>query len=120
MANADLMAGKIRAMLAAQKGVSEKKMFGGTAFMLGGKMCIGTLKDDLVVRVGPERNDEALALPGARQMDFTGKPMKGFVFVRMDALSDSALAKWLEMSLEYVSTLKKQKKPKSRNNRVSR
>jgi TfoX/Sxy family transcriptional regulator of competence genes len=118
MANADLVAGKIRAMLADRKNVSEKKMFGGTAFMLGGKMCIGTLKGDIVVRVGPERNDEALAMPGARPMDFTGKPMKGFVFVRMDALSDPALAKWLEMSTEYVSTLKK--KSKSRNNRASR
>jgi hypothetical protein len=88
MANADLVTGKIRALLAAQKGVSEK-MFGGTAFMLGGKMCVGTLKDDLLVRVEPERNDEALA-------------------------------KWLEMSIEYVSTLKKQKRSKPKNNRASR
>lgn len=117
MANADLVAGKIRAMLAARKDVSEKKMFGGTAFMLGGKMWIGTLKDDIVVRVGPERNDEALALPGARPMDFTGKPLKGFVFVKLDALTDASLKKWLEMGIEYVLKLKKSK---LKNNRAPR
>jgi hypothetical protein len=54
-------------------------MFGGVAFMFNGKMCCGVIKVDLPVRVGPEQNDKALALPNSRPMDFTGKPMKGFI-----------------------------------------
>ena len=118
MDSREKLVSRVREALARRKSFEEKRMFGGTAFMLDGKMCIGTVKDDLVVRVGPEQNERALAMPNARQMDFTGRPMKGFVFVSTDRLTDAELEKWLDMSISYVSTLKKQPKrqrPKKKN-----
>jgi TfoX/Sxy family transcriptional regulator of competence genes len=88
--------------------LSEKKMFGGIGFLLNGNMCFGTLKDDLIVRVGSERYKEALALPHARPMDFTGRPTKGFVFVDSKGWSnDATLKKWLDMGIGYASSLPK-------------
>ena len=76
--------------------------------MLNDKMCCGVIKDDLLVRVGPERNDEALARPNSRPMDFTGKPMKGFIYVNSKAWSkDAVLKKWVDMGIDYVSLLLK-------------
>ncbi len=68
-------------MLSDRSGVREKKMFGGLAFLLRGNMCCGVVGDELMVRVGAESYEEALAHPYAREMDFTGTPMKGFVYV---------------------------------------
>jgi hypothetical protein len=118
----DKLVSRVREALTRRRDFEEKRMFGGTAFMLNGKMCIGTMKDDLVVRVGPEQNEQALAMPNALQMDFTGRPMKGFVFVGTDKLTDAELEKWLDMSISYVSTLKKQPKrqPKKKNDNNSR
>jgi TfoX/Sxy family transcriptional regulator of competence genes len=100
------LASKIRTIVARRKGWTEKKMFGGIAFMLNGKMCCGVIKDDLLVRVGAERNDEALALANSRPMDFTGKPMKGFIYVDSKGWSkDAALKKWVDMGIDYVSSL---------------
>ncbi len=104
----ELLAEKIRAVVVRRKDLSEKKMFGGVAFMLNGNMFCGVVKDDLLVRVGAERNDEALALPHARPMDFTGKPMKGFIYVDPKGWSkDTALKKWIDMGINYVSSLPK-------------
>ena len=75
------LAASVRVVLGPLTGLTEKKMFGGLAFMLHGNMCVGVTNDDLMVRVGPEQHAELLALPHARPMDFTGRPMKGFVFV---------------------------------------
>jgi TfoX/Sxy family transcriptional regulator of competence genes len=95
---------------AKRKGLTEKKMFGGVAFMLNGNMCFGVVKDDLMVRVGPERHEKALSLPNARPMDFAHRPMKGFVFVDSKGWSkDATLKKWLEMGLEYAASLPKKK-----------
>ena len=66
------LASRLRALLSKRRDVVEKKMFGGLCFMVNGKMCCGVVKDDLVVRVGPERHARALAAPHARPMDFTG------------------------------------------------
>jgi hypothetical protein len=86
--------------------VAEKAMFGGLAFMLDGKMCCGILKRDLVVRVGPERWEEALALPHVRPMDFTGRAMKGFVYVAPKAVTTAkALASFIGMGVAFVRTL---------------
>jgi TfoX/Sxy family transcriptional regulator of competence genes len=104
------LAGKIHTILARRRGFSEKKMFGGMAFMLDGSMCCGALKDDLVVRVGSERYEEALALPHARPMDFTGRKMKGFVYINSKGWSDdAALKKWVDMGVSYASSLPKKK-----------
>ena len=86
--------------------VTEKKMFGGLSFLLGGKMCCGVVKDDLVVRVGPDRHDEAVAELNARPMDFTGRPMKGFVYIGPEGCGeDEALSKWVERGVEFASSL---------------
>jgi TfoX/Sxy family transcriptional regulator of competence genes len=96
----------IRTLVTGQKGWTEKKMFGGIAFMLNGKMCCGVIKNDLMVRVGPELNDKALAFPNTRPMDFTGKPMKGFVYVDSKGWSqNSNLKMWIGMGVDYVSSL---------------
>jgi TfoX/Sxy family transcriptional regulator of competence genes len=84
----------------------EKKMFGGIAFMVGGHMSCGVVNDTLMVRVGPEQYDAALRRPHARQMDFTGKPIKGFVYVAPEGFEDDTdLQSWVEMSLAFVCSL---------------
>lgn len=118
MDSREKLVSRVREALARRKSFEEKRMFGGTAFMLDGKMCIGTLKDDLVVRVGPEQDERAFGMASARQMDFTGRPMKGFVFVSTGRLTDAELEKRVDMSISYVSTLKNQPKrqrPKKKN-----
>src|SRR5204862_7052153 len=72
---------RVRKALSGWRGVSEKKMFGGIAFILNGAMCCGILKDDLIVRFGKALDAKALAQPHARPFDFTGKPMAGIVYV---------------------------------------
>ncbi len=75
------LADRIRKMLTTRKGLVEKKMFGGITFMLNGNMCCGVVKNNLVVRIGPERYEKVLAEPHVQPMDFTGRPLRGFVFV---------------------------------------
>jgi len=81
-------------------------MFGGMAFMLHGHMFVGVSSSSLMARVGPEAYERALAMKHVREMDFTGRPMKGYVFVDAKGLeSDSELAHWLEACAGFVSTL---------------
>ena len=83
-------------------------MFGGLAFLLKGKMFCGIIKDDLMVRTGPEMYEKALSKQHSRPMDFTGKPMKGFVFVEPKGYKTvKFLSNWINLSLDYVSNLKK-------------
>ena len=100
------LAERVRHSFGGKTKVAEKKMFGGIAFMVRDHMCCGVIQDDLVVRVGPERNDEALAQTGARPMDFTGRPMAGYVYVSADGYAAAAsLRKWVHWGIQYVSTL---------------
>jgi TfoX/Sxy family transcriptional regulator of competence genes len=85
--------------------VVERRMFGGLAFMVRGHMTVGVLGDDLMVRVGREAYDDALALPGARPMDFTGKPAAGTVFVAGAGLDDATLAQWVGRGLAFTQSL---------------
>jgi hypothetical protein len=81
-------------------------MFGGLAFLLGGHMCVGIIGEELMVRVGPEAYDEAVRRPHARKMDFTGRPMKGFVYVAPDGLeSDAALHRWIARGVRFAASL---------------
>lgn len=81
-------------------------MFGGLAFMVNGHLCCGIAKDELMVRVGPEGHDDALRLPHARPMDFTGKPMRGMIYVGADgARDDETLAAWVGRGLDFVLSL---------------
>lgn len=100
------LAGRIRRALAGEKRVTEIKMMGGLCFMLRGHMLGGVHRDELIVRVGPERHAEALARPHARPMDFTGRALKGFVFVGRPGFRTAAgLARWLRRGVAFVSTL---------------
>jgi TfoX/Sxy family transcriptional regulator of competence genes len=110
MAYDEEFAERIRKVLKKKKGIREQKMFGGLCFMLHDKMSVGVLKDVLVLRVSPETGAELLKKPGVRPMDFTGRPMKGFLYVSQSAFKTAkALKTWIGYSLDYVSTIRKRK-----------
>jgi TfoX/Sxy family transcriptional regulator of competence genes len=99
------LAERIRRALTSRRDIEEKKMFGGVAFMLGGKMFCGIVGDDLMVRVGPGRYEECLSIAHVRPMDFSGKPMRGYVFVDPQGCKTAgALAKWIGRGVEFVSS----------------
>ena len=101
----ETLASRIREVLPAE-GIEEKKMFGGIAFMLGGNMVCGITRDDLMVRVGPENYESALERTGARPMEFTGRPMRGMVFVdRPGYDSENSLRDWLDLAMSYGMSL---------------
>lgn len=112
MAYDEKLADRTRELIAlTQKSVEEKKMFGGLCFMVNDKMCIGVEKERLMVRIDPERYDEAMEKEGCQPMDFTGKVMKGFVFVDADAVtSKKKLEYWVTLALEYNKIAKAGKK----------
>ena len=106
MAYDEQLAQRVRRALAGRPGISERKMFGGIAFMLNGNMCAGVIRDQLMLRVGPAHFEDALAQPHARPMDFTGRAMKGMVYVGREGLrSDAGLAGWLRRGVEFAATL---------------
>jgi len=87
-------------------GAIDKRMFGGTCFLIDGNMLIGTLKDGLIVRVGKNVHASAIKQPGARTFDMTGRPMEGFVAVEGKAVDDdTALKAWVDVALAFVKTL---------------
>ena len=106
MAYDEGLADRVRDALHAQRGITEKEMFGGIAFMQRGYMFVGIAGDALMARVGPQGYEEALARPHVRVMDFTGKPMKGYVFVDPPGIDDDAdLAEWVERCRRFVLSL---------------
>ena len=109
MAYNEVLAQRVRQFFEERKIHYEAKpMMGGLCFMVKGKMCVGVEKKRLMARIGPDAYDDALTRKGCRPMDFTGRPMRGFVFVERDALkSDKELASWLELALVYNSIAKK-------------
>jgi TfoX/Sxy family transcriptional regulator of competence genes len=106
MAYDEGLAQRIRELLEERRDVLERRMFGGLAFFVRGNMCVGVVKDELMVRVGPEAYEEALDRPHARAMDFTGRPMKGLVFVAEPGFeSDRALRAWVERGVAFAASL---------------
>jgi TfoX/Sxy family transcriptional regulator of competence genes len=106
MAYDETLAARVRDVLAGRDGLSERKMFGGLCFMLHGNMLAGVQKEGLMLRVGHERFEAALARPGARPMDFTGRPMVGFLYVDNSVCqTDADLQSWLNEALGFVETL---------------
>jgi len=106
MAYDPILAERLRTVLDRRRGVTEKAMFGGLAFMLDGKMFCGVLGGELLARVGPDAHDDAVTRPHVRIMDFTGRPMRGYVFVGPAALaSDAALSDWVGACAKHVATL---------------
>jgi len=93
------------------KNVEEKKMFGGVCFMVEDKMCLGIVKENLMVRLDPEIYDEVIEKDGCEPMNFTGKTMKGYVFVDSLALNtNQKLEYWVNLALEFNKKAKKSKK----------
>lgn len=100
------LAARVRPLLAGRGRVEEKPMFGGLTFMLDGKMCCGVLDKRLMVRAHPERTGALLKRKGAAPMDFTGRAMKGYVFVGPRGTSgDAALKEWVDESARFVKAL---------------
>ena len=102
--NAEI-ADRVLKVLEGREGLTERKMFGGIAFMLNGNMCCGVTNDDLMVRVGADGLEDALDQPHARHMDFTGRPMKGFVFVDAGAVGDRVLRQWIQPGVTFAESL---------------
>ena len=106
MAYNETLSTRIEEILSEYPGFSKKKMFGGMCFMLNRHMCCGVVDDKLMVRVGPEAYDEALEEPEAVPMDFTGRPMKGMLFILPPAIDrDEVLEKWVMQAMEFVHSL---------------
>ena len=117
MAFDEKLADRIRKSLFEQSDVEEKKMMGGLTFMVNGKMCVGIVKDDLMALIDPDVYEDALKKKGCRAMDFTGKPMKGFVFISPEGTADRKdLFFWIKLALDFNKKAKpsKKKKPKSK------
>jgi TfoX/Sxy family transcriptional regulator of competence genes len=105
MAVDERLLARVRSALGRRR-VVEKRMFGGMAFLLRGNMCLGVLGSTLVVRLDREEADSLVKPPHVRPMDFTGRPMRGFLYVDGPAIrSVGALTKWVERAVEYASSL---------------
>lgn len=92
-----------------------RKMMGGLCYMIDGKMCVGVNKDEIMARIDPEVYEETLKKKGCREMNFTGRPMKGFVFLTEDATDfDADLYNWLQLALDFNPKAKASKKRKKK------
>jgi TfoX/Sxy family transcriptional regulator of competence genes len=97
------------------KGIApeEKKMMGGICYMVNDKMCAGVVDDKLMARLDPGIYEEALSKKGCKPMDFTGRPMKGFVYVEPEGIDmDDELAEWIQLCLDYNPKAKSSKRKK--------
>lgn len=106
MAYDQRLADEIRARIGNRPDLTEKQMFGGIAFMIGGNMAVGVAGDELMVRVGKEAHDEAEAKPGARIFDLSARPMRGWVVVAPEGFpTDADLDTWIQQGVSYAETL---------------
>ncbi len=106
MAFDEALADRVRDVLAARSELSERRMFGGIAFMVGGNMAVGILGEDLMVRLDPADAEKALAEPHVRPMDFTGRPAKNMVYVAPEGTaSEESLAEWVEAGADHAASL---------------
>lgn len=102
----EALADRVREIVQESADPVERKMFGGIAFMVSGHMCVGVIKDDLVLRLGDEEGVAALEDPNVRPMDFTGRPMKNFLYVGPKGTSkEKDLRAWIARGLKYVQSL---------------
>jgi hypothetical protein len=105
MAFDELVADRVRACLQQAAGVSERKMFGGLAFMTGGHLTVGVYGDGLIARIGAHDMDPATAQPGVRPFDMTSRPMRGIVVIDSTVPDDTALHRWIGQARRYVAGL---------------
>lgn len=102
MAFNEQLSDRIREALAAQPDVEEKYMFGGVCYMVNGKMCTGVIGQDMMCRIDPLREEELLERPGCRRMDFTSRPMKGYLYVSEEGTRRQRdLLFWITQCLDY-------------------
>jgi hypothetical protein len=101
----EALAGRMRRAFAGRRNIVEKKMFGGVCFLLKGNMLCGMGEDKFMFRVGREQDSKALARPGAKPMDITGRVMTGFVGVDPARCDARALKRWIAMAEAYVGEL---------------
>ena len=114
MSACDDLAERVRAALSGAGTVREVKMFGGIGFMLNGNLLAGASKRGLLVRVGKDRQSDALKRPGARAMVMKGRTMEDYVYVDPPALNEDAVKAWLQMALSFVRTLPTKVQPKAK------
>ncbi|MCG8697985.1 MAG: TfoX/Sxy family protein [Bacteroidales bacterium] len=114
MAYNEFLADRIRVTLKGKHvAYEEKEMMGGLTFMVDGKMCVGIVKEEMMARIGPDFEEEALAMKGCRVMDFTKRPLKGYVFISNEGTDmDEDLEFWVDKALEYNPKAKSSKKKK--------
>jgi hypothetical protein len=105
MAFDEVLAARIRKSVGALKGIKERKMFGGIAFLIRGNMLVGVHKDELIVRIDPNATDEALTDKHARIFDITGRPMRGWILVDRGGVAGAKLRKWIQRASAFVRTL---------------
>ena len=105
MAYDEELADRVRVVHADEAGLSERKMFGGLAFMVNGNMACGIVKDELMLRLGAEGADAALHEPHVREMDFTGRPLTGMVYVERAGLDEAGLRRWVELAAAFARSL---------------
>lgn len=100
------LAQRVAQLLKSRRGVAQRRMFGGVCFLLNGHMCCGVEKSRLMVRVGSEQYEAALGKRHAKPMDFTGRPLNGFVFVMPEGLrTREALKGWVNLGVRYAASL---------------
>ena len=100
------LADRVRDVLAPRVGLSERKMFGGLAFMINGNMACGVIGTELMIRLDYEEAERALAEEHTRPMDFTGKPLRGMVYVSAEGIAgDEQLASWAEAGADHAASL---------------
>ena len=110
MAYNEALAQRVGALLARRRGITQKKMFGGLCFLVDGKMLCGVERNRMVVRVGPERYEALLKEPHVKPMDFTGRPLRGFLYVLAPGFKTPAqLKRWVDLSCAYAASLPKKK-----------
>jgi TfoX/Sxy family transcriptional regulator of competence genes len=106
MAFDEALADRVRALLEPRADLSERRMFGGIAFMVAGNMAVGVINDDLMVRLDPADAERALTEPHARPMDFTGKPAKNMVYVDAEGTAgDADLSSWVDAGADFAASL---------------
>lgn len=115
MAYNEKLAARIREHLAPHKKVEEKNMMGGLTFMLNGKMCVGIVKDELMIRIDQALHEAVLEMRGCRIMDFTNRPMKGFYFISEEGYqSKKDFERWMAMAVSFNAQAKPAKKKKKK------
>lgn len=106
MAFDEALAARIRTAVGRKKGISEKKMFGGLGFLLHGNMLVGVWKSSMIVRLGPDEHEAALLEPHVGEFDITGRPMKGWIMVATEGVTDEgAVKEWVQRAVNFVGKL---------------